>query len=456
LLKRRDFVMKVGGATAALPVLSAAGIASAAHDSSNHEALAGAVFSRNVLDPSYIDSRLDSRSVSFENPKGARGAGGKTGTGRKGHPFRILEPGESVVLADIAGPGTLRHFWTTVDGMSPDAARAIRLEMFYDGLQEPSICVPLFDFFGLPHGRLAEYYSALISVNNGRGLNSHIPMPFRDSVLVRVTNESHQHIWLFYQIDYTLEPRTADEPSYLHVSFRRENPTVLRRDFVIAEGLEGPGRFLGCAVGIRVVDEGDWYGEGEVKIYRDGDNGLPTYCGTGLEDYVGAAWGMERHYGPYSGVPINVLAPSQDAAKPPRPDLVGFYRWHLPDPIMFSSELRVRIQQIGSGESFKLGQQAAYAAYKAAHMAAGPGWASGAKMRHDSLGFAIVERRDDYCATAFVYCRRPQAIPRYKTELAVSDIGSLPAEKRPESPLPPEDWERFTVEMKQYWGGSVD
>jgi len=37
------------------------------------------------------------------------------------------------------------------------------------------------------------------------------------------------------------------------------------------------------------LDDAAWYGEGEVKIYRDGDDALPTYCGTGLEDYGGTA-----------------------------------------------------------------------------------------------------------------------------------------------------------------------
>ena len=34
-----------------------------------------------------------------------------------------------------------------------------------------------------------------------------------------------------------------------------------------------------------------------------------------------------------------------------------------------------------------------------------------------------VERVDDYCATAYVYCQRPQAVPRFETALAVRDIG---------------------------------
>src|SRR5438270_5103931 len=61
-----------------------------------------------VLDPSFVDPRLDSRSITFENARGARGAGGQAHGGRKGAPNRRIAPGERVVLADVEGPGTIR------------------------------------------------------------------------------------------------------------------------------------------------------------------------------------------------------------------------------------------------------------------------------------------------------------------------------------------------------------
>jgi hypothetical protein len=82
------------------------------------------------------------------------------------------------------------------------------------------------------------------------------------------------------------------------VTFRREKPTFQKKDFVGEEGLEGPGRLLGCSIGVRVIDEGFWYGEGEVKIYRDGDRDLPTIYGTGLEDYAGSALGARPTFPP--------------------------------------------------------------------------------------------------------------------------------------------------------------
>ena len=206
-----------------------------------------------------------------------------------------IKAGESVVLADLEGPGTIRHIWMTIPPAPPEHMRALWIEVFYDGLKEPSISVPFVDFFGLPHGRPVEYHSALVSVQEGRGFNCYLPMPFEEHVRIVVTNGAARSIVLYYQVDYTVEAKREEGAGYLHVGFRRQNPTVMKEDFVIVDGLEGPGRFLGCAVGVRVIDAGDWYGEGEVKVYRDGDTDLPTICGTGLEDYVGTAWGMGSH-----------------------------------------------------------------------------------------------------------------------------------------------------------------
>ena len=375
------------------------------------------IWSDPIWNPAHVDPALDSRAASFENPTGARGAGGSAHGGRKGAPSRRLEPGERVVLADLAGAGLIRHIWMTFPPAPPERMRSLVLEVFYEGADAPSVSVPVLDFFGLPHGRPAPYQSALSAANEGRGFNSYLPLPFRRGVRVELWNAGSRPALLYYQIDYTLQPELPPALGLLHVSFRRENPTRLRRDFVIAEGLRGPGRFLGCSVGVRVIDPAAWYGEGEVKVYRDGDRELPTICGTGLEDYVGSAWGLGQHCSMYGGAPLVVGSHARAGGNP---DFVGFYRWHLPDPIMYARDLRVTIQQIGA-MFFRAGPEEALERYARTTPPAGVGWVR--EVGPGLLAWGLAERVDDYCATAFVYCREPQPVPRLDVAAALADIG---------------------------------
>jgi hypothetical protein len=376
--------------------------------------------------PAVVDPSLDSRAATFENPTGARGAGGTAHGGRKGAPSRRLKPGERVVLADIEGPGVVRHIWMTFPPARPERMRALYLEVFYDDADEPSVSVPCLDFFGLPHGRPVAYDSALTTAQEGRGFNSYIPMPFGKRIRIELVNGAPKHVILYYQVDYTLQRELPSDLGRFHATFRRENPTVLRRDFVIADGFRGPGRFLGCNVGVRVIDHAAWYGEGEVKIFRDGDDALPTICGTGLEDYVGSAWGMGAHAAPFGGAPLVV-----GDGTGPNPDFVGFYRWHVPDPVMFERDLRVTIQQIGA-MFFPAGQETELEQYEQTNPVAGAGWQR--DLSPALLAWGIAERVDDYCATAYVYCMEPQPVPRVDVDLVLADIARRPYEP----PLPQE------------------
>jgi len=367
-----------------------------------------------VTDLTLVTPTLDCRAITFENPTGARGAGGAAHGGRKGRPSRMFGPSERLTVADIEGPGTIRHVWLTFPPAPPEVMRAWHLEVFYDDLDEPSISVPCVDFFGVPHGRPRPMTSALTAIQEGRGFNSFIPMPFDERIRVDLVNGSDRAQPLYFQIDYTLGPDGAGS-GRLHATFRRENPTVLKRDFVIEDGLRGPGRFLGAVVGIRTIDGGGWYGEGEVKVYRDGDADLPTICGTGLEDYVGTAWGMDSHLAHYAGVPLDVRPEGAGA-----PDFVGFYRWHVLDPLMFERELKVTIQQIGY-DVFLPGDERA-ARYEADGRIAGGGLHRPTSGSLAGGAHGIVERIDDYCAVAFTMCAEPQPVPRLDLDAALADI----------------------------------
>ena len=375
-------------------------------------------------DPSLIDTSLSSRAATFENPTGARGAGGSAGGGRKGAPSQAVAPGSTVTLLDVEGPGTVRHVWLTVPPAPPEVLRSLLFEAWWDGAASPSISVPVVDLFGCPHGRPVAFSTGLSAVQEGRGLNLHVPMPFRSHARFAFTNGSTRDVELYYQVDFTLQPSVPDDAGLLHVTWRRSDPTTLGDDFVI-ESVDGggPGRFLGCNVGVRVLDEGAWYGEGEVKVFLDGDDPLPTICGTGLEDYVGTAWGMGAHSAPWSGAPLDVRDP---AARRGQPSFVGFYRWHVPDPIVFTSSVRVTLQQLGFA-LFLEGQDEAFEAYSSTHPVGGRGWAM--RPRPGVLAMGVAERVDDVCATAFTYLRSPQPVPPVDPALAVQHVERLPFEE---------------------------
>jgi len=108
------------------------------------------------------------------------------------------------------------------------------------------------------------------------------------------------------------------------------------------------------------------------------------------------------------------------------PDFVGFYRWHLPDPIVFREDLRVTIQQIGALPVMR-GQDELRRRIEREQRLAGTGWFDFAQGPLEA--FAICERQDDYCATAFVYCLEVQAVPRTDVAAATADIARLPYEK---------------------------
>jgi hypothetical protein len=288
-----------------------------------------------------------SRWISFENPTAARSAGAQKNRGAKGRPSEIVKPGQSVTLVDTSGPGVLRRIWmTTSEHQSPRTMRSLRIEMFWDGANKPAVAAPLNDFFGMGLGRKTAFESALFADPEGRSFNCFAPMPFRKNAKMVVTNESEKDIMIFYEVDLTLGDDLGSDALYFHAHWRRENPTALGREFEILPKVKGAGRFLGANVGL-VEDpayHGGWFGEGEVKIYLDGDGEHPTLAGTGTEDWIGTAWGQKKFAQRTTGCPIHDLDTKSWC----------FYRYHVDDPVFFDSDCRVTLQNMGGIGGAKL------------------------------------------------------------------------------------------------------
>ena len=152
------------------------------------------------------------------------------GVGRKGQPMKTINPGQTVQLCDIEGPGTIRHIWLTTEP-HPGTLRGMVLRAWWEGQKHASIECPIGDFFGTAQGKIMPYCSAVHSVSPAAGMNIWLPMPFTKRVKFELTNETNKPEPLFYQMTYTLGDKHADDVGRLHTLFRRENPTTPKKDF---------------------------------------------------------------------------------------------------------------------------------------------------------------------------------------------------------------------------------
>ena len=289
---------------------------------------------------------IETRWASPENPKGVKGNAARKDNGRKGSAFVQLKSGDSYIMAEESSTsGIIRRIWMTINDRSTTMLRGLKIEFYWDGSSKPAVSAPVGDFFGVGLGRLTSFNSALFTSPEGRSFNCFIPMPFRTGMKIVLTNETDNDLSnVFYDVDYTIGDEFDDNTMYFHAYFNRENPTTIQRDFQVLPRVSGSGRFLGCNMGIIINEEkylASWWGEGEIKMYIDGDTDFPTLCGTGVEDYVGTGWsglGAATYSEPFQGTIIDDRENMQ----------VSIYRYHIPDPVFFRNDIRVTVQQIGS------------------------------------------------------------------------------------------------------------
>ena len=348
-----------------------------------------------------VPSNVTSRWATAENPSAAKGKAAMANAGRKGRPYFPIEPGESTVLADINGAsGIVRRMFYTMLDRSPAMLRGTRLDIYWDGSSRPAVSAPIGDFFGLGLGMCVPFESAFNGSAEGKSFHLHIPMPFRRGFKVVVTNETDIRQPVFaYAVEFTLGDTIPSEAGYFHAHWRRENPTRYQQDYSILPTVHGRGRFLGCNVGV-IANQKDylnvWWGEGEPKIYIDGDDPWPTMAGSGTEDYFGTGWEFSGPYSQqYLGAPVCDLERMRFC----------LYRYHVPDPVYFERDCRVAIQQIGCWTPQN--RPALNALGKPVYKA-GPGLIPDDLSREDpQRPFGLFERQDDWSSCAYFYLDRP-------------------------------------------------
>lgn len=351
----------------------------------------------------HLPKNKKTRWASAENWDALPGAAAQANYGRKGSAARSLKAGESFVMAHAEGSGTVRRIWITMRPRVPSTLRGVVIRAYWDGEEKPAVEAPIGDLFCVSLGRSARFENAWFDSPEARSFNCRIPMPFRKGVKITASNEGDTDVTGFYHdVDFTIGDEHGSDTGYFHAHFRRENPTTLRSDFEILPRVEGRGRFLGCNLGAIADTEKygrSWWGEGEVKVYMDGDTDFPTLSGTGTEDYIATGWGQGQYSHMWHGCPVADSAQMQ----------YSFYRLHGPDPVYFHKECRVTIQQIGC---FYKPDMLKHMEEKGIEELVRTGDGTGVLTRADleaSGDYGLFERQDDWCATAYFYLDKPSS-----------------------------------------------
>jgi hypothetical protein len=310
--------------------------------------------------------------------------------------YWVIGPGETRTLADLEGPGCVTHMWLTqfcrralgpalIDPLEsaevapvneihnalgitweqadPDYYRKVLLRVTYDDHPDPSILVPLGDFFGVGHSMPANYASAFFTVTakpeealrfgGSASLNSWLPIPFQRRIQIELINENDVPYAQYFHVDYELyRAPLGDNVGYLHATWNRLDPcpgwgpdlqvntpetNIANLDGVgnyVVLDTEGTGHYVGCNLSV-FHRQGSWWGEGDEMIFIDDDAWPPSLHGTGTEDYFNHAWGMQPRAYPYHGAIVH------------EGDVPGYavsYRFHVVDPVHFTSRIRVTIE----------------------------------------------------------------------------------------------------------------
>ncbi len=287
------------------------------------------------------DPDVKTRWISPENPSGEKGKAGMTNKGAKGNAFYIIQPGTTQTLMDVQGAGIVQRMWMSgTIAKNAEQRRGVIINMYWDGAEKPAVSAPIGDFFGVGLGMMAKFDTELFSSPECRAFNFTIPMPYRKGAKIEVVNESTSQVLFWYDINYIEMERLPNNAMYFHAYWNRDLKTELGKDFQLLPKLYGKGRFLGTNVGV-IGDKGylgSWFGEGEVKVFLDGDVEHPTLQGTGTEDYIGTGWGQGEYYSHRFG---SLFSNKEN-------DIYAFYRYHTADAVYFHENIMVTIQQMGN------------------------------------------------------------------------------------------------------------
>lgn len=218
-------------------------------------------------------------------------------SGKKGS----IAPGqEAVVESPLVPSGAVSRIVLRV--AADDFEQALRstvLAVEVDGVQ--TVWCPVGDFFGTGVG-MNPYRDWYRVVHEDGTLNALFVMPYSKSCKLKLINLGTQRVAMDFVVHF-IEWEWDERSMYFHTTWRQEAPLPTRpmRDWTYAS-VQGQGVLLGDVLTVSNPVK-EWWGEGDEKIYVDGE-AFPSHFGTGTEDYYGYAWcSPEKFTAPFHAQP---------------------------------------------------------------------------------------------------------------------------------------------------------
>ena len=293
-------------------------------------------------------------AFSAENPAGTRAGGSRGGDCTKLRPTVSIGSGETVTLVDTDGSGQIETIWFT-----GYVGHSFILRIYWDGQEYPSVEAPISAFFGCAYdenlldqdGNYPCLNSSMILVAPGRGLNCFWRMPFKKHCRITMENRSAQTKDLYYIITGEYGP-VPEDAGYFHASYRQAHPVQKGKTYTIIDGIEGAGQFVGVTLATGMNGNNTCWVEGEARMYLDDDR-WPSIHYTGTEDYFCGSYGFgndiaRKQYQTFSGLYSGlyaILGDNREFYNGQQRFLL--YRFHIMDPIRFSSGFRMTLDNLG-------------------------------------------------------------------------------------------------------------
>ena len=227
---------------------------------------------------------------------------------------------------ELQGPGLIQELQFTPDWSSLSSPAAIEkalqetiVRIYWNGNATPSVEAPLGALCGSMWSRM-RYQSLYFGMTN-ETLSLRFPMPFKSSAIVKIEGP----------VPVTIAAITGKpQPThgYLHSGWKKSPAQNVGSPHTILQ-TSGPGKYVGCILGVRSLDQSWWVLEGDELIAVDGEI-TPGWKGTGLEDYFNGGW----YYGnalasPLNGIVFKALARTVQ------------YRIHQADPVAFTNSFNM-------------------------------------------------------------------------------------------------------------------